>query len=130
VFFSEIKQIEINPTELCNLACNFCPRSTFYPNLNEHMSLDVAREIRDQMLAAKFTGVLSITGRGEPTLHPQFEEYVSIFVGYSWSLKMHTNGKRFEQYEDFILKNFDDVHYNCYDCKAYDVWQKYGIIKT
>jgi hypothetical protein len=130
VFFSEIKQIEINPTELCNLACNFCPRSTFYPNLNEHMSLDVAREIRDQMLAAKFSGVLSITGRGEPTLHPQFEEYVSIFVGYSWSLKMHTNGKRFEQYEDFILKNFNDVHYNCYDCNAYDVWQKYGHYKN
>ena len=125
MFFSEIKQIEINPTELCNLACNFCPRSTFYPNLNEHMSLDVAREIRDQMLAAKFTGVLSITGRGEPTLHPQFEQYVSIFAGHGWKLKMHTNGKRFAHYEDFILKTFDDIHYNCYEHSPEEIAERY-----
>jgi MoaA/NifB/PqqE/SkfB family radical SAM enzyme len=130
LFFNEIKTIEINPTELCNLKCVFCPRSTFYPNLNEHMSLDIAKEIRNQMLAAKFSGVLSITGRGEPTLHPNFEEYVSIFVGYGWKLKMNTNGKRFEQYESFILKHFDDIHYNCYVVDAIDTHKKYGHYKN
>lgn len=130
LFFHEIKQIEINPTELCNLQCIFCPRSLSYPNLNEHMSLDIAKEIRDQMVSAKFSGVLSITGRGEPTLHPQFEEYVSIFVGYNWKLKMHTNGKRFEKHESFILKHFDDIYYNCYDCNPQDIYDKYGHYKN
>lgn len=125
LFFNEIKQIEINPTELCNLDCSFCPRSTFYPNINSHMSLEVASEIRDQMLAANFSGVLSITGRGEPTLHNQFVELVSIFAGYSWKLKMHTNGKRFSLYEDFILSNFHDIHYNCYDCDPEVISEKY-----
>jgi MoaA/NifB/PqqE/SkfB family radical SAM enzyme len=129
MFFSEITQIEINPTELCNLACSFCPRSTFYPNLNEYMSLDVAREIRDQMIAARFSGALSITGRGEPTLHPQFVEYVSIFVGYGWKLKMHTNGKRFEKYKEFILKAFNEVHYNCYEHSESEVAEIYNKFK-
>lgn len=129
-FFHEIKQIEINPTELCNLACTFCPRSTFYPNLNQHMSLETAKVIRDQMVQANFSGVLSITGRGEPTLHPEFEDYVSIFIGYGWKLKMHTNGKRFKQYEEFILKYFDDIHYNCYDCDPNEIYNQYGHYKN
>lgn len=126
LFFHEIKQIEINPTELCNLTCSFCPRSTFYPNVNQHMSLEVAKKICSQLVDAKFTGVLSITGRGEPTLHPQFEEFVTIFTEHGWKLKMHTNGKRFEKYADFILNNFYDIHYNCYDCDPVEVYEKYG----
>ena len=125
-FFPEINQIEINPTELCNLTCTFCPRSTFYPNVNQHMSLKVAGDICKQMRDAKFTGTLSITGRGEPTLHPQFEELVSIFVGYGWKLKIHTNGKRFDKYADLILTHFHDIHYNCYDCDPIEVYEKYG----
>lgn len=125
-FFNEIKQIEINPTELCNLACSFCPRSTFYPNQNLHMNLDVAKEIRDQMIASKFSGVLSITGRGEPTLHPDFKELVNLFVGYNWKLKIHTNGKKFKEYQDFILSSFHDIHYNCYNIDWKEIYEKYG----
>jgi radical SAM protein with 4Fe4S-binding SPASM domain len=94
------------------------------------MSLEIAKEIRDQMISAKFSGILSITGRGEPTLHPQFEKYVSIFVGYNWKLKMSTNGKKFDRYESFILNNFHDIHYNCYDCNPHDVYEKYGHYKN
>ena len=125
LFFNEIKQIEINPTELCNLACSFCPRSTFYPNVTEHMSVATAIEIKNQMVTAGFRGVLSITGRGEPTLHPFFKEFVSAFVGYDWTLKMHTNGKRFEQHKEFILNNFQDIHFNCYETDAREIAEEY-----
>ena len=36
--------VEINPTELCNRRCSFCPRSdpSVYPNRSLHMSIQTA----------------------------------------------------------------------------------------
>lgn len=115
MFIKEIVTIEIDPTGLCNLACSFCPRATFYPNLNQHMSLEMAQLIVNNLIAINFTGEVSITGKGEPTLHNKFEELVKLFAGRSWSLKMNTNGKRFDKYKDTILKHFDKVLFNCYE---------------
>lgn len=113
-FFDEIREVEIDPTGLCNLACSFCPRATFYPNTNNHMSLDTAKEIASQLRGIDFTGVVSITGKGEPTLHNEFEKLVEAFDG-PWSLKINTNGKRFEKYQELILDKFDIVFFNCYE---------------
>jgi radical SAM protein with 4Fe4S-binding SPASM domain len=115
MFFRLIREIEINPTELCNLTCNFCPRSTFYPNRNIHMTTETAEIIKQQLIDCGYDKVVSITGRGEPTLHPDFENFVKIFTGHKWKLKIHTNGKRFEKYKDFILSAFNEIHYNCYE---------------
>ena len=38
-------KLEINPTELCNRTCSFCPRGQGYPNKNEHISLEVIDKI-------------------------------------------------------------------------------------
>lgn len=123
MFFKLIRQVEINPTDLCNLTCNFCPRSTFYPNRNVHMTIDTAEIIKQQLIDADFDKTISITGRGEPTLHPDFEKFVSMFLDQKWKLKIHTNGKRFQRYKDFILKNFSEIHYNCYDHTQYEIDQ-------
>ena len=112
---NEINVIEINPTELCNLKCTFCPRSTFYPNLNLNMDLDTAREVARQLRMFGYDKYVSITGRGEPTLHPQFEELCEIFFkDRTWLLKINTNTKNFEKYYDTLMK-FDRVHYNMYE---------------
>ena len=54
-YFNFIDVVEINPTELCNLQCSFCPRAHGYPNQNLHMSLDTAREIRNQLNDSKYS---------------------------------------------------------------------------
>lgn len=114
-YLNHIKLIEINPTELCNLKCSFCPRSTFYPNQNLHMSLETAREIRKQLDEIQFTGEVSITGRGEPTLHQDFEELSNIFLkDRTWKLKINTNGKKLNEYIDTIWQ-YDRITYNLYD---------------
>ncbi len=67
--------IELNPTELCNLTCSFCPRSQDYPNQNLHMSLetiDVVVQHIKELDKANDTNqevIVSNTGRGEPSLH-------------------------------------------------------------
>ena len=43
--------IDINPTELCNRTCEFCPRfdPKIYPNQNLHMDIDIANKIREEL---------------------------------------------------------------------------------
>ena len=123
MLLDELSVVEINPTELCNLKCSFCPRSTFYPNLNLNMDLDTAREVARQLKTFGYNKYVSITGRGEPTLHPQFEELCEIFMeeDRTWLLKINTNTKNFEKYYDTLMR-FDKVHYNMYE-HSVDEWQ-------
>ena len=43
--------LEINPTELCNRLCTFCPRvePDEYPNQNLNMSVDLAKKIANEL---------------------------------------------------------------------------------
>ena len=75
---STLNRISINPTELCNRTCPFCPRgdSKVYPNRNLHMSSVVAKKIGQDAKDISFTGELSIAGYGEPLLHNNLPEIV------------------------------------------------------
>jgi MoaA/NifB/PqqE/SkfB family radical SAM enzyme len=123
IFTSVLQSIEINPTELCNLTCSFCPRAHGYPNQNLHMTPETAEIIRSHVDEIDFKEPqrIVITGRGEPTLAKYFEEIVNIFSDKkTYSLHMTTNGKwLFEKYKHLIHK-FDHIYYDVYDTK-YDV---------
>ena len=121
----KLSSIEINPTELCNLRCSFCPRSTFYPNRNLNMSLDMARFIRkelDEAWRVGWRGRVSMTGRGEPTLHPQFDELTEIFArDRKYHLLLTTNGKRLDRYiEDGTADKYDRIVRNIYEAQQDD----------
>ena len=94
--FPEI--IEINPTELCNRTCSFCPRGSGYPNLNQNLSLKDAQILFDKIKEFDYNGNFHITGFGEPTLNPNFVKIVELFrTNKNIKIKMTTNG-------DFIGK--------------------------
>lgn len=86
--------VEVNPTELCNRTCSFCPRSNpaVYPNQNLQMTLDTANNLVKGLQAANYTGDIHITGFGEPTLNPQILELIKIFSVYY--TEIITNGDR------------------------------------
>tara|TARA_E500000318_G_scaffold104400_3_gene110362 strand:- start:7462 stop:8241 length:780 start_codon:yes stop_codon:yes gene_type:complete len=116
-----LKVIEINPTELCNLKCTFCPRSSFYPNRNLHVDLRTIKKFKERVEEIDYQGVVSFTGRGEPTLHPQFDKIVDILLkNRKYKLKINTNGKNIEKYLDQISQ-FEIVHLNFYE----DDWDGY-----
>ena len=73
--------VEINPTELCNRTCSFCPRSDpeVYPNRKLHMTIELADTLSEQLHKANFTGDIHITGWGEPLLNPDILEIISKF---------------------------------------------------
>lgn len=90
--------IELSLTELCNRsagskkACVFCPRidPAFFPNQNLHMSLRLAEKIADELRDLHYQGTITLCGYGEPMLHPQLLELVSLFSGMR--MEIVTNG--------------------------------------
>lgn len=115
-WFKLIQKIEINPTELCNLKCSFCPRSEGYPNQNAHISEEVSREIRKQLDESGYDRFISITGRGEPTLTKNFDKILDILLkgDRKYGAYMNTNGKKLEKYEKYI-PFFSWINLDVYD---------------
>lgn len=73
--------IDINPTELCNRKCEFCPRRdpAEYPNQNLHMEVALAKKIADELKEYKYRGGVIFSGYGEPLLHNDIAKLVSVF---------------------------------------------------
>jgi MoaA/NifB/PqqE/SkfB family radical SAM enzyme len=87
--------VEINPTELCNRTCSFCPRSNpeVYPNRNLNMSVETAKILVAQLKRANYDGDIHITGFGEPTLNPNILEVISV-CAEQFHTEMITNGDK------------------------------------
>lgn len=90
-----LKSITLNPTELCNRRCGFCPRSESYPNQNLHMSESTAERISEELTKFGFSGRLGWSGNGEPLLTKNFLKLVKTISSQNPQLKFHeinTNG--------------------------------------
>jgi len=128
-----LQAVEINPTELCNLQCTFCPRAHGYPNQNLHMSIETAKTIRQQLEDIKFAGKIYIAGRGEPTLTKNFPEILRVFLESSprYEVTVTTNGKRIDDCEEFYGHPNLQIKYDLYatDVKEQErVYKKYGDV--
>lgn len=114
------RSVEINPTELCNFKCVFCPRATFYPNQNLHMSRDTIDLLITQLPEMPNLHGIFVAGRGEPTLHNEFEYLANSLVEYKQKhqsdlyLHLATNGKRLDRYRQAV-DGFDDIKLSLYD---------------
>lgn len=109
--------IEINPTELCNRRCSFCPRSSTYPNQNLNLSIDDAFIIKKRLNEIDFNGRLHFTGQGEPTLNKKLFQIAKIF---DYEKRIVTNG-------DFLTNEIFDV-FDVVTISVYDKndWHKYS----
>ena len=87
--------IDINPTELCNRLCVFCPRVNpdVYPNQKLHISLDLIRKITSELENLAYKGGVVLCGYGEPLLHPKLLDIVKI-LGKNIHLEIVTNGDK------------------------------------
>ena len=112
--------VELNPTELCNRTCSFCPRSNpkLYPNQNLHMSLTTAQRLSDELYKNNFDGPVYIVGFGEPTLHKQILDVVKCFSSRFLTV-LTTNGDTLVSGKmsiDSILEsNLASMTVDCYD---------------
>jgi len=85
--------LDINPTELCNRTCVFCPRHDpgYYPNQNIHMPLSLGAKISEELKSLNYKGGVIFCGHGEPLLHPEMTELLGLF-GKDIHTELVTNG--------------------------------------
>lgn len=91
-------KLELSLTGLCNRKCQFCPRSdaSFFPNVNEHLSDALLHGMLDELAEAGWRGTISLSGFGEPLLHPKIREIVRTIhrVLPHARMEMVSNGDR------------------------------------
>lgn len=102
-----LQSITINPTELCNRTCHFCPRSDpkVYPNQNLHISEETVRRLSSELKLNAYTNRVGWSGNGEPLLTKDFYKLVKIVSDENPQLRVHeinTNGDKIK--EDTIEK--------------------------
>lgn len=86
--------IELNINEICNRKCPFCPRvdPKIYPNQNIHMDLKIAENIANQLADLNFSGIVNISGTGEPLLTKYIPDIVKLFGDRGIHIEIVTNG--------------------------------------
>lgn len=113
--------VELNPTELCNRRCSFCPRvdPQVYPNRALHMTTETAAKVADDLRDADFGGDIHVTGFGEPLLHPDLPGLIgTLRTRLSHNhLEITTNGDRLTEavLEQLLQSGLDRLIVNCYD---------------
>jgi len=129
---SYVWQIDVNITDLCNKTCSFCPRHDpeIYPNNNQHMPVELFKKIIDECLEVGYDKDILLCGRGEPSLHKDYEQILKLLhhPDRKWKTNLTTNGRNFDKYYDFYTNNFDFVILNTYTTQEeYDERvKKYG----
>ena len=81
-------QAQIEITNRCNLTCKMCPRD-YFSLLKEDMPLETFKKIVDRLENIK---LLTLTGWGEPLVHPHIFEMITYCKERGYKVKLTTNG--------------------------------------
>lgn len=124
--------IVVSPTDLCNRTCSFCPHSIDFPNNNKYMSLFLSDKLAAELQALKYDGVVSISGYGEPLLHPFIGQLIKTFTSRKINTRLITNGDRILNgkisAEEIDSWNLFSIKIDCYDGEE-DVYKINTILK-
>ena len=90
----------IEPVSACNLRCPFCHQIdddfTSNKQMMGQMEINLFKKIIDEA-HNHGTNAITLTCRGEPTLHPQIGEMIEYCSGKFIELKMNTNATRLNE---------------------------------
>lgn len=134
---SDLVRVDLDLTGLCNRQCSFCPRSLdadpLYPNINKQMSLDTVALVIKEMQSINFKGWFELAGRGESTLHKNFETIVDMLTAppRKWRVRLTTNGYKIDDWWDSpVGMKLDELILNSYESKQQyiDRQQKYASL--
>tara|TARA_R110002096_G_scaffold51401_7_gene134417 strand:+ start:1098 stop:2144 length:1047 start_codon:yes stop_codon:yes gene_type:complete len=79
----------ISPEGACNLKCPYC--SVTHRKVHNRIDLDVIKEYVENLISLGLRAVI-LTGGGEPTIYPKFNELVRWLKGMGLSVSLITNG--------------------------------------
>lgn len=94
----KFRKIYIEITNVCNLACNFCPRTN---RKAEFMSFDTFAKILEQIKA--HTDSIYFHVKGEPLLHPEISRFLDLCHEKGFQVNITTNGTLIQQVQEMLL---------------------------
>jgi len=94
------KKIYIEITNICNLKCKFCPETK---RKKEFINIEKFEEIICKI--KDYTNLVCLHVKGEPLLHPQFEDILNILEKYNLKTNITTNGTLIKDKIETIKKS-------------------------
>jgi len=92
------KKIYVEITNVCNLACDFCPRTKRKP---EFMSVAAFCKILDRI--KPYTDYIYLHVKGEPLLHPELDKLLDVSCEKEFKVNITTNGTLIHKVKDMLL---------------------------
>lgn len=83
----KLKRIYIEITNVCNLACDFCPKTK---RKSEFMEVETFNKILDEI--KPYTDYIYLHVKGEPLLHPKLDEFLDLSYEKGFKVNITTNG--------------------------------------
>jgi radical SAM protein with 4Fe4S-binding SPASM domain len=96
----QFKKIYIEITNVCNLACSFCPTSK---RKSEFMDIQTFKSVLENI--EPFTDYVCFHVKGEPLLHPQIDEFLELCANYKLKVNITTNGTRISEVMGKLMGN-------------------------
>lgn len=98
------KKIYIEITNICNLNCSFCEKSS---RLKKEMSLQGFEIVLKNI--GSLTDYVYLHVKGEPTLHTNFDKILNLCKKYNKIVNLTTNGTLLKDKLNIILDNADII---------------------
>lgn len=93
-------KIYVEITNMCNLNCSFCSKTKRHL---KHMNISEFEEVCKKI--SKYTNLITLHVKGEPLLHPNFEEILNVCYKHFLQVNITTNGTLIDRTLDIILKS-------------------------
>lgn len=94
----KFKKFYIEITNICNLACSFCPKTKRAPEI---MSLDTFSKILDQI--KNHTSYIYFHIKGEPLTHPHIDKFLDLSYKKGFKVNLTTNGTLINKVKDKLI---------------------------
>lgn len=92
------KKVYIEITNCCNLTCDFCPGTSRKPGFMEKAQFEAVLERLNG-----FTDYVYLHVMGEPLLHPDLAQLLSLCSSYGYKANITTNGRLIKARADELL---------------------------
>lgn len=92
------KKFYIEITNVCNLACDFCPQTK---RKAQFMSIEIFDKILDQI--KPYTDYIYFHVKGEPLLHPDIDKFLDLSYKKGFKVNITTNGTLINKVKDKII---------------------------
>ncbi|SMC28021.1 radical SAM additional 4Fe4S-binding SPASM domain-containing protein [Clostridium acidisoli DSM 12555] len=94
----KFKKTYIEITNVCNLNCDFCPKSARHP---EFMKIQLFEKILNQI--KDYSNHIYFHVKGEPTMHPDLEAFLHMANAHGYKVNLTTNGTLLNSTKNMLL---------------------------